>query len=150
MRLETEKPWLVSGFFLLFFSWVAVEAVSFSGSARIMPLVVAAPGAVLSLLQLLRDISARTGSGTAEESKFKAAPQGMIAWLCLLVLCCIALGLSLGTGLFISLFLLFRARYPLLHALAIGGGFAALQFLVFTLLLDIQLYRGAIAGYIGQ
>jgi len=149
MWRNTEKPWLVSGFFSILFVALAIEASSFTLSAQIMPLVVSIPGALLSLGQLIRDIGlSKGGSDPGAASNASAAP-GMLAWLGLLMLLCIVLGLSLGCGIFIALFLVFRAGYRVGYALAVGFGFMAVQFVLFTLVLGIHLYSGPIVSSLG-
>ena len=85
MQHDIERPWLISGFFLLFFIAFAINCVSFGESARMMPLVISIPAVLLSIGQFSRDL--RTGSRTPDTLKRydKTALHRMLAWLCLFV-----------------------------------------------------------------
>lgn len=139
------RPWLVSGFFTAFFIGIAAGALQFSPSARLMPLAIAAPGALLSLLQLATDLRLQAAPGDAPSAEFSRSTAGMLLWLVMLVAASISLGLLVGCWLFITAFLV-RARYRVVVSILTATLFSTLAYLIFTVILGVSLHQGLLTA----
>jgi predicted metal-binding membrane protein len=142
-RIVVRAGLLISGAFSVFFILFVGFALTFSPEARLMPLVVGVPAAVLALLQFFHELRF---SQLAEGRRFThqdISQAGiMLAWFTGLVLSTIAIGVLAATALFLAFFLYLHHRRNLIYAVAISAGFSSVIYLFFTSALGIELFKG--------
>jgi len=143
MRSTSAPAWLVSGFFCAFFIGFALAIPGFSPSARIAPLAISVPGILMALWQFVGDLAAsRRGGASTEAASAGTGRPGMLLWLTLLVSATILIGLVAGCWLFITLFMVVRAKFGITSALATASLFSGAVYLSFTIVLGITLHMG--------
>lgn len=123
-----------------------IPALSFHPEARVMPLLVGVPGAILCFWQLLVELN--TGDGETGGGKILSRAEWAIAaWLLAFIAGIAALGFSLGAPPLVACYLYFVARERLRTALIAGIFCFALMFGFFERLMNMQLFEGLLLRY---
>lgn len=165
-KLLTDRT-AISLFFFLLLGGAVYSAFDFSSVARLMPLIVGIPTFVLAAAVLGMEIASQwTGKpkkagGAMDGSRLgkDLSPQerrtmmrregSMVLWLIGLVVLIWLIGLLWSIPVFLALFLWLQGREPWRLIISISLGTWAVVYLLFALILKMELYGGLIQGLWG-
>ena len=141
---------------LAFFGGMVFMAAGYPPAARFLPFVIGIPAVALTLIQLgveLRRAAAATPGGTAARDADRPARRlrheaEMFLYLVGLMAAILLFGFLIAPPLFVAVFLRLREKES--WAVTLGGAAAtlAMLYVMFETLLELSLYRGAVAALI--
>lgn len=153
---EGQRGGLLSGLVTASLGGYVVMSLGFPGLARLFPLVVGIPGAILAATQFALDLRGRparggdtaTGRGRRTAAAAWAQELGVLWWAAALVALTLALGFGASIPLFLALFLRIRGKesWPVTAALA-GAGWAFI-YLVFSVGMKVFLFPGLLIRWL--
>jgi hypothetical protein len=131
------------GVFLAFI----LQALFFHPEARMMPLLVGVPGALLCFWQVLIEINAKDGEpgGTKILSRDELT---IAAWLLAYIISIAAFGFSFGSPPLVAGYLYFVAKERLRTAVIAGVFCFAFMYGLFEQLMNMQLFEGLLLQYL--
>lgn len=123
-----------------------VPALFFHPEARVMPLLVGVPGAMLCFWQLLVEFN--TEDGETGGGKIVSRSELAIAlWLLAFIVGIVALGFSFGASPIVAFYLYFVAKERPRTALIAGIFCFALMYVFFERIMNMQLFEGLLLQY---
>lgn len=147
--------------FFLLLGYAVYEAFSFGLAARLLPLIIGIPAFCLSVLVLGAELHAQRRN-TGQDSKVDGDSGGaddqslqderslarkewtVIAWLAGLVLFIYLIGILWAIPIFLILFMRLQGREPWKATLSVSFGTIAFIYLLFIVILRMQLYQGVL------
>lgn len=123
--------------------------VGYSPAARLMPMVVCIPALVLTAIQLAQDIhelivDIKTNNISKSDDQEKQRAVLLICWFAALVICSILFGILVSGMIFIFTFLRFNQGESVRLAITLAGVFILVIYLVFELIVQINLFEGLV------
>jgi hypothetical protein len=144
MRIPEQS--ITSGLLVLVFLFFFIQALFFSASARVMPLLVSVPGLVFCLVQLVIDLK-RQPPG-ASKPMFSGSEVKAIAWIGGFIIGISVLGFVYGAPLLVAAYLYFYAGERLHTALLAAIACVAFAYGFMDRLMEIQLFEGLLFEYL--
>ncbi|MFT7458257.1 MAG: hypothetical protein ACI909_000930 [Planctomycetota bacterium] len=140
---------VLSGLMLFIFSGFLYMTVGYSPAARLMPMVVCIPALVLTAIQLAQDIhelivDIKTNNISKSDDQEKQRAVLLICWFAALVICSILFGILVSGMIFIFTFLRFNQGKSVRLAITLAGVFILVIYLVFELIVQINLFEGLV------
>lgn len=132
---------------LLVFLFFVSQAIFFTAAARMMPLLVGVPGAIMSFCQLIIELKT-TDHETDGSPMFSGRELNIIAWLAAFIIGIVALGFAFGASPVVTGYLYFVAKERLQTALIAGLFCFAFMYGLFERLMNMQLFEGLLIAYL--
>lgn len=148
---------LLSGLFIGIFAYMIFDMQEYSEKSALVPLVVAWPGLILSAAQFLLDLKSVLFSGSGAETPAEGVPETeaggflseerkkefvLAGWVVLIAVMILAVGFWVSIAVYVPLFMRFHGKESWKLSLGVGiSGWVAI-FLVFDVLLGVQLFPG--------
>ena len=132
---------------LLVFLFFVCQAIFFTPAARMMPLLIGVPGAIISFCQVI--IELKTGDRETDGSPmFSGRELSIIAWLAAFIIGIAALGFAFGSSPVVTGYLYFVAKERLRTALIAGIFCFVFMYGLFERLMNMQLFEGLLPQYL--
>ena len=129
------------------FAGMAGVAASYPPDARLLPLLVGTTGAVLALVQVIRDLSQAAGREISAD-RWARREWGYLAWFAAMVAGVVLFGFLVGGPVVVFAFLRWAQGERTVVAAALALLCPAVIFSVFEVLLEIEVFRGLFAALV--
>lgn len=123
----------------LFATMVAMAA-TYPPNARLMPFVIGIPGLMLCLTQLVIEIKDSLNNGDDDGITF--AEVRFFLWFPAFIVSVLVLGFLASTPLMVFIFLRFGQKEPTKTAAALAIGGTVVIYLIFEVILGLEMFRG--------
>jgi hypothetical protein len=132
---------------LLVFLFFVCQAIFFTPAARMMPMLIGVPGAIISFCQVI--IELKTGDRETDGSPlFSGRELSILAWLAAFIIGIAALGFAFGSSPVVAGYLYFVAKERLRTALVAGIFCFVFMYGLFERLMNMQLFEGLLPQYL--
>jgi hypothetical protein len=140
------------------FAGACLMALTLPGQAAFMPLLVGVPGLLLSLGQLVLDITGHGGPSEKSEADMARAATDrskgrseavMFGWLGLFTVALIAFGFLIAGPILVLLFVRIASRAPWWQAIVAGLATLLVIWGVFVWLLGMPIFEGLLLAWLG-
>ncbi|NNC77622.1 MAG: tripartite tricarboxylate transporter TctB family protein [Woeseiaceae bacterium] len=129
------------------FASMSLLALGFPPKARLLPLLVGVPGAILGLIQLINEVR-QTKNGIDDEEKFNAEERYMFLWLFIFFFGILGFGFIFASPILVFGFLYLGRKETLLVGLISAIATLAVLYGVFEKAFEIPLFEGLIVEWL--
>lgn len=135
-------------FFIFFFVLIIILSLGYNPQARLIPLVIAIPGLLLTIGQWVgalykeRKVEREEKSLAAEDREELSREKNTMAWIIIFFLMIVFLGLHASILLFTFIYLKFKSKESWPLSLSITGGLWLGIYLAFVQIVKASLYPG--------
>lgn len=135
---------------LLIFLSMSLMALGFTEKARLMPLLVGVPGAVLGIVELINEMrhAARQSAEAADGDAISGAEIAMIGWVIAFFFGILCFGFIYAGPLLVLAFMLVGKKESLLVGLISAIGAWAVLFVFFEQAMEIPLFPGLVVDWL--
>lgn len=144
----TSGAWLSVAFLVIFSGAAMIAGLTFPPKAAALPLFLGVVGSALSITQLLREL--RDGRQGKPDPIDLARDLPIYLWVWGFVIIVVSFGFVWAPAPLLLVYLRFRARESWILSLAIAIGVTAMLYLLFEVLLQVELFPGLIPPIISD